>query len=174
MMENVILIGFMGAGKTSVGTLYSQKHGLDFIDTDQMIEETEGMTVSRIFEEKGEEAFRRMETGLLERLTRKGKAALISAGGGLPLREENRKLLKGLGTVVYLDVSAETVLSRLKGDTTRPLLMGDHVKEKVENMLKARGPIYEEASHVKIDVNNKGPEEIVSEIDHFIGLEFGR
>ena len=98
-MRNVILIGFMGAGKTTVGERYGKKHGLPMVDTDWLIEERAGMTISEIFARKGEEEFRKTETAVLQALLSDTQEKVISVGGGLPLREENRKLLKQLGTV---------------------------------------------------------------------------
>ena len=90
-MKNVILIGFMGAGKTTVGERYAKKHGLPMVDTDWLIEERAGMTISEIFAQKGEDEFRRTETAVLQTLLSDTQEKVISVGGGLPLREENRR-----------------------------------------------------------------------------------
>ena len=111
--NNVIFTGFMGAGKTSAGRFYASHYHMPFIDTDQEIEKEAGMAISRIFADKGEEVFRKLETQCLEKLLKTTDGAVISVGGGLPLREENRELLKKLGLVVYLDVSPETVYKRI-------------------------------------------------------------
>lgn len=161
----LILIGFMGAGKTSVGEAYANAFQMPFIDTDRRIEAAVGMEISRIFEEQGEEAFRRLETGLLKDLLTGAGDAVISVGGGLPLREENRELLKKLGTVVYLDASPDTVMDRIGGDVSdRPLLHGDDVKQRITELLAIRRPVYLEASHRVVDVNGRGLKEIVEEI----------
>jgi len=162
--QNMILIGFMGAGKTSVGEELAGRFGKTLIDTDRMIEERAGMSISDIFAVQGEEAFRRLETEVLEQLISEASGEMISVGGGLPLREENRKLLKKLGTVIYLRVRPETVLARLKGDTTRPLLQGDDVEEKVNNLLSKRGPIYELAADRIISVDGRSVEQIADAI----------
>lgn len=164
MGRHIILIGFMGAGKTTIGQVLAQRLKRPLFDTDQLIEEQAGMTVSRIFEVHGEERFRTMETETIRTMISSGEDWVLSVGGGLPLREENRTLLKQAGTVVYLRVRPETVLDRLKGDTTRPLLQGGDVREKVETLLSYRSPFYEEAAHVTIDVDGKIPEEIGDEI----------
>ena len=111
--ENVIFIGFMGAGKTSVGRAYAQAAGIPLVDTDQMIEEEAGMTISDIFRLKGEEFFRKTETAVLKKLQKETEPKVISVGGGLPLREENRALLRELGQVIFLQVKAETAIERL-------------------------------------------------------------
>lgn len=153
--QNIILIGFMGAGKTSVGNVLAKRSGKSLIDTDQMIEARAGMSISDIFKTQGEDAFRRLETEVLEQLISEAHGEIISVGGGLPLREENRALLKKLGCVIYLSVKPETVLQRLKGDITRPLLQGDHVREKVNDLLAYRGPIYESAADKIVAVDGK-------------------
>ena len=170
-MKNVILIGFMGAGKTTVGERYAKKHGLPMVDTDWLIEERAGMTISEIFAQKGEDEFRRTETAVLQTLLSDTQEKVISVGGGLPLREENRRLLKQLGTVIYLEVNPETVLKRLKGDTTRPLLQGGDVTQRVKEFLAVRGPIYREAAEMIVDVNDRTVDEIVAELEERMGFE---
>lgn len=167
--RNLILIGFMGAGKTSVGMYYSKKRGVPMVDMDQLIEMTSGMSVSNIFATKGEETFRRKETQMLKNLLgteeKERRKTLISVGGGLPLRPENRELLKKLGTVIYLKVSPDTVLNRLKGDTTRPLLQGDNVRQKVEELMELREPLYREAANWVVEADHKDFEQIITEIE---------
>ena len=162
--QNIILIGFMGAGKTSVGKAIAEIRKKPLIDTDQMIEEYAGMTISRIFAEKGEKAFRQLETEVLERLLETADGDVISVGGGLPMREENRTLLKKLGMVVYLKVEPETVLERLKGDTTRPLLQAEDVKKRVQSLLAERGPVYTEAAHQTLAVDGRDIMDLAKEI----------
>ena len=164
MKQNVILIGFMGAGKTSVGEAYARASGRKLLDTDQMIEAEAGMSISDIFSTRGEAAFRRTETTVLEKLLEETDQAVISVGGGLPLLEQNRTFLKRLGTVIFLRVRPETVLERLKGDTTRPLLMGENVEQKVRGLLDYRNPFYEDAAHRIIDVDGKNLKELVEEL----------
>lgn len=164
MGKHIILIGFMGAGKTTIGQTLARRLNRPLFDTDQLIEEQAGMSVSQIFEKYGEEEFRRLETETIRSMIFVEEDWVLSVGGGLPLREENRRLLKQAGTVVYLRVRSGTVLERLKGDTTRPLLQGGDVKAKVEKLLSYRSPIYEEAAHVTVDVDGKPPDEIGEEI----------
>lgn len=165
MKDNVILIGFMGAGKTSIGTRYAKASGRPLLDMDQLIEAEAGMSVSQIFAQLGEEAFRKTETGMLEKLLLETDGAVISTGGGLPMREENRRLLAELGTVVFLRVTGNTVLARLAGDRTRPLLQAEDKKERVETLLRQRNPVYEQAAHLIIDVDGKTPAQIVRELE---------
>lgn len=164
MKNNIVLIGFMGCGKTTVGTELAKEMNYDFLDTDQYIESKERMTINDIFAQNGEEYFRKLETDSLADLVKDTEKTIVSSGGGLPLREENARLLQKLGFVVYLRVTKETVLKRLEGDTTRPLLACDNPAKKVEELLDYRDPIYEIGAHLVIDVDNKTVEEIIEEI----------
>lgn len=164
MRDHVIMTGFMGAGKTTVGKALAKKENIPFLDTDQLIEQKAGMTISRIFEVQGEEAFRNMETAVLEELQNRTERSVISVGGGLPLREENRELLWKLGTVVYLKVQPETVLERLKGDRTRPMLQGGEAKERVTTLLAYRTPLYQKAANLVVEADDKRVGEIADEI----------
>lgn len=160
MKNNIILIGFMGSGKTSIGERLAERLTYHFRDTDQMLEKKAGDTINHIFAVHGEEYFRSMETELLKELGSMEKIVL-STGGGLPLREQNSEILKKLGFVVFLKTSKQTTLKRLKGDTTRPLLQGDDVEQKVERLLQIRTPIYEKAAHKIIVTDDKPVSEIV-------------
>lgn len=164
MKNNIILIGYMGCGKTSLGKKLSYKERIALLDTDKMIEQKQGMTVSEIFDEKGEGAFRVMETECLKEIMGYSEKYVISVGGGLPVKEENRELLKELGSVVYLRAKPDTIYERLKNDTSRPLLRGDDPKGKIESMIKQRGPVYELAADCIVDVDEKGYEVITGEI----------
>lgn len=169
--RNLILIGFMGAGKTSVGQAYARQYGLPIIDTDQRIEEAAGMAIADIFAAQGEDAFRKLETGVLNQLLAHTDHAIISVGGGLPLREENRALLKQLGCVVYLDVSPETVMERIGGDVSdRPMLQSEDVEGRIRELLSFRRPVYVKASHIVVDVNGRKVDEIVEEIHKKAGI----
>ena len=164
MKDNIILIGFMGCGKSSVGIKLSYAQKRPIIDTDKWIEKKQKMTISEIFATKGEAAFRQMETDCLKELIEKEEGKIISTGGGLPIKEENHSLLKELGRVYYLKVSPQTVFERLQGDTTRPLLQGDNPMEKIKELLDYRAPVYEKCADVIVDVSDKNFEEILTEI----------
>ena len=161
---NIVLIGFMGSGKTTVGIRlsYIMKQAIE--DTDKMIEKREGKTISAIFAEEGEAAFREKETALLKELTGTFHHKILSVGGGTPLREENRKLLKQIGTVVYLRIRPETVYERLKEDDTRPLLRCEDPLERITGLLNQRKDIYEAAADIVVDVDGLDMEEVVSGI----------
>lgn len=161
-MNHIILIGFMGCGKSTVGIRLSYKLRRVVEDTDKLIEKKAGMTIKELFAEKGEEAFRDMETALLRELQTEKEAKIISTGGGLPMRKENHALLKKLGTVVYLRISPQEVWKRLKNDTTRPLLQCAEPLAKIKELLAQRAGIYEEAADIIFDVDGKDMEEVLS------------
>lgn len=154
--RNIILIGFMGSGKTTTGIGLSYKLHCALSDTDKMIERQEGRSISDIFAAEGEEGFREKETELLKRLKINAHRQIYSVGGGTPLREENRQLLGELGTVVYLKVSPETVYERLRGDHTRPLLQGEDPMGKIRTLLQKREKLYQEAADLVVCVDEIG------------------
>ena len=168
--KNLILIGFMGCGKTSVGIKLSYRLQKTFLDTDKQIERKAGKSISEIFAQDGEAAFRQMETDYLGELLEKTDAAgqILSVGGGTPVREENRKLLKRLGMVIYLKASPEVIYERLKGDTTRPLLQTNDPMERITELMVAREAAYEAAADFVLLVDGKSLEEIVDEIQKIV------
>ena len=113
MNDNIVLIGFMGSGKTTFGKWISRKYGYSFCDTDEYIEKKEKTTINDIFASKGEAAFRDMETETVKEFADSLKKCVVSVGGGLPVRKENREILKSIGTVVYLKASEEELCKRL-------------------------------------------------------------
>lgn len=162
--ENIVLIGFMGSGKTSVGIKLSYQMKKALEDTDKIIERREGRSINDIFAEDGEAYFREKETELLRELTHTLHNEILSVGGGTPLRKENRSLLKQIGTVVYLRIRPETVYERLKGDDTRPLLRGENPLQRITRLMEQRKDIYEEAADVIVDVDGLEMEEVLSRI----------
>lgn len=162
--DKIVLIGYMGVGKTTIGKHISEEYGYKFIDTDALIEQNFNMKISDIFEKYGEMRFREMETELLRTLTTKNENYVISTGGGLPLREENQKLLKTLGKVYYLQADADTIYSRVKGDKSRPLLDCEDPYNKICSMLAIRDPKYRSVADECIDVTQNTPAEIASKI----------
>lgn len=162
--KNIILIGFMGCGKTSTGLKLSYRMQTPVEDTDKLIEQREGKTISEIFAEAGEAYFRQLETALLKEISKRNYARIISVGGGTPVRQENRELLKQCGTVIYLRIRPETVYERLKEDTTRPLLQCENPLEKIYNLMESRKDAYEECADIIIDVDEKSTEQIINEL----------
>ena len=164
-MENIILIGFMGCGKTSVGKRLAHALGCEFLDTDELIEQEQQRSISAIFEMDGEAVFREMETECLKSLLkRKDDGFVLSVGGGLPIREVNRELLKELGNVVLLQVSPEVVYKRLRNDKTRPLLQDKNPLGRILDLMSVRKSYYEDAAMHIVDVNERDFEEIVDDI----------
>lgn len=161
MKDNIILTGFMGCGKTSVGIRLSYALRRTMIDTDKWIEKKQKLTVSEIFARDGEEAFRKMETDCLRELLKVADMQIISVGGGLPVREENRELLSQLGKVFYLKASPETIYERLKTDTTRPLLQVEDPLAEIRRLSQARENAYVSGADVTIDVSEKSFDEII-------------
>lgn len=164
MPDNIILIGFMGSGKTTMGIRLSYRLRQTFLDTDRLIEKEENRSITDIFAADGEEYFRKKETEMLEQLLKETSGQVISVGGGTPLREKNRELLHKLGKVIYLKVSPETVYERLKGDNTRPLLQGENPMEKIKALLQERNGIYEETADVIICGDGKDCQQILDEM----------
>lgn len=154
----------MGCGKSTIGKRLAKRLHCDFVDTDALIEEKQQITISNIFATQGEEAFRNMETEALKELLTADTRRVISVGGGLPLREENRELLKELGEVIYLQAQPDTIYERLKDDTTRPLLQTENPRARIEEMLLQREERYLAAAGNIIVVDGKLPGEIVEEL----------
>ena len=161
---NVILIGFMGSGKTTVGKRLADRLGLEYLDTDERIEEQEQMAIRRIFEERGEESFRQAEMRLLTGLLKEETKRVIATGGGMPLRPENAEALKRLGMVVYLRTGGDTVYDRLKDATDRPLLLGGDPKGTIETLLERREPLYRACAQITVDTDGRSPDQVTEEL----------
>ncbi|MCR5675826.1 MAG: shikimate dehydrogenase [Lachnospiraceae bacterium] len=169
------LTGFMGCGKTTVAETLAGILNFDLWDTDRMIEEASGKSVRAIFADEGEEVFRRLETATLKRIDEavadpwegETDGVIISTGGGVPVREENRKLLKdGHVVTVWLRVRPETVMERLAGDATRPLLAGseEEKRQRITALMRERESFYEECATCVVDTDGRTPAEIAAAI----------
>lgn len=170
MASNVILIGFMGVGKTEVGKCLAGELGFKYIDTDAMIEADEGKSINRIFSENGEESFREMESRVLERLAG-SKKCVISTGGGIVLRPENVKKMKKLGWLILLWSDPEVIYQRTKKSDIRPLLNVADPKKKILEILEFRTPIYRSIADLEIDTSVLSPEEACNKITAFLRKE---
>ena len=160
--KNIVLCGFMGSGKSTIGKQLAERLGMRFIDTDTYIEQKEGMTISKIFEEKGEEYFRELELKVCEEISSL-KVTVVSTGGGTLLKDANVKAIKKNGTVFLLNVSSNTVLMRLKNDSTRPLLQRADKEKAVKTLLSQRIPLYNRAADYVIDAEDS-PRKICNQI----------
>ena len=161
--KNIIFVGLMGSGKTTIGKQVSKSLDMEFFDTDHAVEVKTGVNIATIFELEGEEGFRLREHNLLVDLMDNQKK-VIATGGGIVLKGENRKLLRQLGTVVYLRSNIKDLILRLKNDKTRPLIQNVNLDEKFNELFKARDPLYIEVADYIIDTKNKKVSDIKNEI----------
>jgi shikimate kinase len=159
-MKNIYLVGFMGSGKSTVGKILAEKLNMNFVDIDKLIEEKEGMKIKNIFEQKGESYFRELERKQIEAIVNQ-EGFVVSTGGGLGANLDNMNLMKKNGDVVWLDVSLNTVLDRLKNDQDRPLLK--QPTEKTRQLFEERKNVYRLAN-IRINADKKTPSQIVEEI----------
>ena len=161
-MGNVVLVGFMGTGKTTVGKAVASKLGYSFVDVDDMIEKEQGVSISRIFSELGESYFRLLERDMVKSLAMKDRL-VISAGGGAVLDTRNVDDLKRVGPLVCLVASPEEILKRVGGSTTRPLLRVPDPLGKIREMLEDRAPFYALAD-VTVDTTGCKVDEVAEKV----------
>jgi len=150
MGNNIVFIGFMGSGKTSVGRRVAQRLGFQFVDTDAVIVDRTGLPIVEIFSRHGEEWFREQETGVLRSLAVLNRA-VVSTGGGIVLRAENRELLRDLGLVVWLTASEEKLFQRVSRNKKRPLLQTADPRATLHALLEKRSALYAEAAEFTLD-----------------------
>ena len=161
--DAIVLIGFMGAGKSSVGRTLARMTGLARFDTDEVVANRFGLSISEIFETHGEAKFREAETDALRELSGKGQAIIVT-GGGIILRPENIELLHELGTIFYLSADEETLFARISRRTTRPLLQTANPRETLRQLLAARLPLYRGVADVEVDTSRLKHEEVARKI----------
>ena len=159
--DNVILVGFMGAGKTLCGRLLARRLGRCFVETDDMIVAREGRSIPEIFQQEGEERFRRLEAETLELLRLKA-GDVIATGGGLPCRAGRMDALRGLGTVIWLRGDLRQLCERARGQGERPMLAGRSFEE-IEALYRQREPYYAGA-HLAVDTTDLGPDQVVARV----------
>lgn len=157
--DNVILVGFMGAGKSVCGRLLARRLGRCFVETDDMIVASEGRSIPEIFHEVGEARFRQLEADTIESLKLKS-GEVIATGGGMPCRDGRMELLRELGTVVWLDGDVRELHERASRVGNRPLLEGRSTAD-VEALYRSRLPYYRQA-HITIDTNGLGADQVVA------------
>jgi len=161
--SNIVLIGFMGCGKSTVSKGLQRKYGMEIVEMDDIIAKRCGMSISDIFKVHGEEYFRNLETSLLKELQEKTNV-IISCGGGTPLREVNVIEMKKNGKVFLLTAKPKTILERVKNNHDRPLLEGNKNVDFIENLLSQRREKYEKAADVIIETDGKSIDSICEEI----------
>ena len=170
---NLVLIGYRATGKSTLARHLAQRLGWDWIDSDVEIEHRAGKSIARIFAEQGEPAFRDLEAAVIADLCGGGTCAagrrlVLAAGGGAPLRKENRRAMRNSGHVVWLTAAPETILARMTGDATtadrRPSLTNRPPLDEIVQLLGRREPIYRESAHLIVDTEGKSPAQLADEI----------
>ncbi len=157
--RSIVLIGFMGTGKSLVGKVLEQRTGFRRFDTDEIISSKLRMVIEKIFSTHGEKHFRELETETLLSLPTE-EPTIIVTGGGIVLRSENIDLLKGLGAVVWLDADEATLRTRIDRLSDRPLLQTANPEATLSELLEARQPLYRSAADLRVDISQKNPEQI--------------
>lgn len=160
---NIVLIGFMGTGKSTVGKDLSGKLAMGYIDTDALIQERVGMSINEIFQNYGEPYFRDVEKNIVEEVSKKNNTIII-CGGGVVLNKDNITSLRKNGKNILLKAESTTIYERIRQDDTRPLLKGKMSLEGVEKLLKQRNEIYNESADMIIETDDKSVDEISTQI----------
>jgi len=162
-MNNIILIGMMGSGKSTLSHQLSDLTGYKIVDCDDLIEEQENLLIKEIFSLYGEDHFRKLESNFLKKFS--SSNCIISTGGGMILSSDNRLRLNSLGTVIYLSGSVDTLYNRLLDQTSeRPLLEREALRNQLSGLLEKRSSLYHDASDYVISIDSKTSEEVCTEI----------
>ncbi len=165
VQSHLILIGIMGCGKTTIGKELHRTMNLPFLDTDVAIEQEQQTSIPHIFATYGEDQFRDMETNLLQQhLVSSTSPMIVSTGGGIIIRPENRRLLHAIGFVVWLYATPDILFQRIARCTNRPLLQTPNPLQKLRDLVEERSPWYRETAHMAIDTSDLTIHEIVSGI----------
>lgn len=162
MFKNIILTGFMGVGKTSVGTRLAKDLGYSFVDTDKLIEADQQMTITAIFAKMGEPYFREVEARIIRDVMQR-ESQVVSTGGGAVIWEMNRKAFKKAGFVLCLTARPEVIFDRIKHEMHRPLLQAADPMAKIKELLESRAKFYSQAD-ITIDTSDKSVEAVIEEI----------
>ncbi|MEO6740283.1 MAG: shikimate kinase [Chthoniobacteraceae bacterium] len=161
--ENIVLIGFMGTGKSTVGRMLARQLQSRFLDTDKAVEAGAHMTIPEIFAKHGEDDFRKRETAVLESLCHT-RRHIIATGGGIVTVPENIPLLRSLGLVVMLKAEPDEIYRRVSRNTARPLLQVEDPRKRVLELMAARKPLYESAAHFQVDSTRLRHEDVTAKI----------
>ena len=169
-MRNVFLVGPMGAGKSTIGRLLAKELHYPFKDSDREIEARTGADIPWIFDVEGEEGFRQREEAMIAELVQE-RGIVLATGGGVVMREANRRALASNGLVVYLRTSVEQQLQRTAKDRQRPLLQTADPEKVLRELMERREPLYREIAHLVIDTDQRGPKVVVNTIIAQLGRE---
>lgn len=167
-MENIYMIGFMGAGKTAISMDLKKRIGWKLVDTDELIVSREKCSINKIFRNKGEEYFRNLETTVLKELAGE-KELIVSCGGGIVLRDENVSVMKGSGKVILLESSPEVIFERISRRNERPLSNGKSFEEIVA-MMESRKDAYENAADLKVKSDEFSAYATAAKIQRLLGM----
>jgi shikimate kinase len=170
-LSNLILVGPMGAGKSSIGRSLAEHFGLRLVDADREIESRAGVSVSRIFESEGETGFRARERAALAELLA-GEGLVLATGGGAVLDAGNRALLRERGFVVHLHASVERQLQRLARDRTRPLLAGGDREQVLRDLAAVREPLYAQVAHLRFDTDGYREVEVAQRLAQLLEIHW--
>ncbi|PTD95910.1 shikimate kinase [Pseudothauera lacus] len=162
-MDRIVLIGMMGAGKTTIGKELARRSGMRFVDCDHEIEARTGVKIPTIFEIEGEEGFRRRESQVIDELT-SCDGLVIATGGGAVLDPGNRALLAERAVVIYLNVPPQVLWERTRHDRNRPLLQVPNPRERIFALHRQRDPLYREVAHIIVDGGRGNPGAMVRQI----------
>ena len=161
--RNIILIGPMGSGKSTIGNIIARRLHREFQDSDHFIEERTGVDVARIFDVEGEQGFRERESNALNELLSENNR-VIATGGGSVLRQQNQQLLKQKGYLVFLDTTVNQQMQRLQRDKKRPLLQTENPRERLESLLLERRPIYLDLADLAIKTDKRMARRLAADI----------
>ena len=169
-LNNIVLVGPMGAGKSTVGRLLASRLGFAFVDTDSVIEERTGADIPWIFDVEGEVGFRARETGVLKDLLADKSPMVVATGGGIVTTDVNISLLRQLGTVFFLQASIDQLAARTSKDKKRPLLQVENPKARIQELLELREPLYKSVAHASIVTDARGAKGVVQQICTFLDV----
>ena len=167
MSGNIFFVGLMGAGKTTIGRLLARHLDKTFYDSDHEIERRTGVNIPLIFELEGESGFRRREAIVIQEISQMNNVVLAT-GGGAVLLEENRRVLRSKGEVIYLRANVQELCQRTRSDKNRPLLQIEDPRARLEKLYKERDPLYLEVAHIVVDTGGQPVSSIVHHIEQLL------
>lgn len=161
--RNIFLVGPMGAGKSTIGRQLAQMLGMEFLDSDSVIEERAGADIDWIFDVEGEAGFRKREERIISELTQ-GQGIVLSTGGGSILSKDNRNVLSARGIVIYLETTVDKQFERTQRDKKRPLLQTEDPRQTLETLAKVRNPLYEEIADITLQTDDQAAKVVATNI----------